>query len=301
MTEQESPRPEPSSRPRSNLWLESRYRKLRRGLPQTVFFCPKCKGDRRRRVGCKTCEGFGKLTRESVQELIARRLLPAMQAKAGVFHGAGREDIDVLMLGRGRPFVFEVQGAREPNVDLEALRLDIMARAEGALELAPFVRVPRARVAYWKETHFDKIYRAEVGLAGPLPPAGLLAAQQFAGTILQRTPQRVAHRRADLERPRNLRVLSLLPMQPPLPTSADAAPDAANLRLELRVVCQHGTYVKEWISGDETRTSPSLATLLGVGCRCEVLDVEEIMTDDIEGPRVAPADATAVPQAGTGS
>jgi hypothetical protein len=44
-----------------------------------------------------------------------------------------------------------------------------------------------------------------------------------------------------------------------------------------------------------------LATLLGVGCRCEVLDVEEIMTDDIEGPRVAPADATAVPQAGTGS
>lgn len=302
MTEQESPRPEPSSRPRSNLWLESRYRKLRRGLPQTVFFCPKCKGDRRRRVGCKTCEGFGKLTRESVQELIARRLLPAMQAKAGVFHGAGREDIDVLMLGRGRPFVFEVQGAREPNVDLEALRLDIMARAEGALELAPLVRVPRARVAYWKETHFDKIYRAEVGLAGPLAPAGLLAAQQFAGTILQRTPQRVAHRRADLERPRSLRVLSLLPLPP---AAADAAPDAASLRLELRVVCQHGTYVKEWISGDETRTSPSLATLLGVGCRCEVLDVEEIMTDDIDGPRVTPAAqpavASAQPQAGSGS
>ena len=97
-----------TSRPaRTNLWLESRYRKLRRGLPQTIFYCPRCKGDRRRRQGCEPCGGFGKLTRESVQELIARRVVPTMQAKTGQFHGAGREDIDVLMLGRGRPFVFE--------------------------------------------------------------------------------------------------------------------------------------------------------------------------------------------------
>ena len=60
----------PAGGPRTNLWLESRYRKLRRGLPQTIFYCPKCKGDRRRRRNCKHCEGFGKLTRESVQELI---------------------------------------------------------------------------------------------------------------------------------------------------------------------------------------------------------------------------------------
>ena len=75
---------------------------MRRGLPQTVFFCPACKGDRRRRRDCVPCGGFGKLTKESVQELIARRLVPAMQAKHGVFYGAGHEDVDVLMLGRGR-------------------------------------------------------------------------------------------------------------------------------------------------------------------------------------------------------
>ena len=108
----------PARAPRVDVWLESRYRKLRRGLPQTVFFCPVCKGDRRRRHGCAHCGGFGKLTKESVQELIARRLVPAMQAKDGRFHGAGREDVDVLMLGRGRPFVFEVRGARRPDVDL---------------------------------------------------------------------------------------------------------------------------------------------------------------------------------------
>ena len=104
--------PPPGQRPRCNLWLESRYRKLKRGLPQTVFYCPRCKGDRRRRQGCPQCEGFGKLTKESVQELIARRLVPAMQAKEGRFHGAGREDVDVLMLGRGRPFVYLYDGQR---------------------------------------------------------------------------------------------------------------------------------------------------------------------------------------------
>ncbi|MEC7726402.1 MAG: tRNA pseudouridine(54/55) synthase Pus10 [Planctomycetota bacterium] len=259
-----------SARPRSTLYLESRYRKLRRGLPQTIFFCPKCKGDRRRRRGCEACEGFGKLTKDSVQELIGRRVIPQMQAKTGKFHGAGREDIDVLMLGLGRPFVFEVVGAKNPNLDLEALRLDIVERAEGAIELAPFERVDRKRVVYWKETHFDKVYRAEVAVASTPADEALASVQAFAGGILQRTPQRVAHRRADLERERRLRVLSLEPRD-----------DGA---LELRVVCQHGTYVKEWISGDEERTSPSLATLLGVGCRCAVLDVEEILTPGVSGP-----------------
>ncbi|MCA8966698.1 MAG: hypothetical protein H6838_15515 [Planctomycetes bacterium] len=263
---------------RSNLWLESRYRKLRRGLPQTIFYCPRCKGDRRRRRGCPQCDGFGKLTRESVQELIGRRLVPQMQAKEGRFHGAGREDIDVLMLGQGRPFVFEVLGARNPNVDLEALREDIVARAEGAIELAPFVRVDRPRVVYWKETHFDKVYRAEVVVDAPVAAARIAAAAAFDGVITQRTPQRVAHRRADLARERAVRVLGLQPL--------------ADDRLELKVLCQHGTYVKEWISGDEQRSAPSLADLLGVGARCDVLDVLEIMTDGVEGPRLAPRESS---------
>jgi len=267
------PQPLATPRPRTDVWLESRYRKLRRGLPQTIFFCPRCKGHRLQRRGCEQCGGYGKLTKESVQELIARRLLPAMQAKAGRFHGAGREDVDVLMLGRGRPFVFEVIGARCPGVDLDALRLEIVARAEGAIELAPFRKVPRQRIAYWKETHFEKVYRAEVAVASMPEAQRLAAAAGFDGGILQRTPQRVAYRRADLDRSRRLRVLGLAPLR--------------EGEIEVRILCEHGTYVKEWISGDEGRTRPSLQELLGVGCQCSLLDVEEIMTDDVVGPRLA--------------
>jgi tRNA pseudouridine synthase 10 len=229
------------------LFLESRYRKLQRGLPQTIFWCPECKGDRRRRKDCAHCGGAGKLSEESVQELIGRRLLPAFKARTGLFHGAGREDRDVLMLGRGRPFVYEVVGARNLDVDLEALRLEIQARSAGALELAPFVRVSRKRVPYWKEAHFDKVYRAEVLLAAPVEPARLQEAAAFRGGIVQRTPQRVAHRRADLDRQRQVRVLSLRELD--------------GGRLEVRVQCQHGTYAA--VAGGPARHAVHLS-----GARC---------------------------------
>lgn len=45
-------------RPQVKLFLEGRYRKLSRDLPQTVFFCPECKGHPRRRRKCARCEGW---------------------------------------------------------------------------------------------------------------------------------------------------------------------------------------------------------------------------------------------------
>jgi tRNA pseudouridine synthase 10 len=170
------------------------------------------------------------------------------------------------MLGRGRPFVFELVGAHNRNVDLEELRRQIHATSDGAIELAPFVEVSRERVAYWKQAQFQKLYRASVVLSSPVAGKAGTDLRGWKGTIAQRTPQRVAHRRADLERKREVQILELNPV------------DSAHL--ELRTRCDHGTYVKEWISGDEGRTQPSLSSLLGVACSCESLDVEEILADD---------------------
>ena len=184
--------PRQSPAPKVKVYLESRYRKLERGLPQTIFYCPKCKGDRRRARKCDRCEGYGKLTKDSVQELIARQILPAFKARLGKFHGAGREDLDVLMLGRGRPFVYEVVGARNPDVDLAELDARIASACAGHVELAPLERVERARIPFWKESHFDKIYRVLVEADGevPVPEIERLVGQTLA--ITQRTPARVA-------------------------------------------------------------------------------------------------------------
>ncbi len=47
--------------------------------------------------------------------------------------------------------------------------------------------------------------------------------------------------------------------------------DATSAELEIRA--QHGTYIRELVSGDGGRTSPSLAGLVGAECQVEVLDV----------------------------
>ncbi len=271
-TSTSAPAPPPASapagpahrKPRLSWYLESRYRKLVRGLPQTIFWCPDCKGNRRRRKGCARCGGFGKLTKDSVQELIARQLLGAFKARKGLFHGAGREDRDVRMLGSGRPFVFEVVGPRHLDVDLEVLRARIHERHGDKIQLDPFVPVQRERVAFWKESHFDKVYRAEVEVTPEVSDALLHGLSGRRVLIQQRTPQRVAHRRADLAREREVTFVRAERLGP--------------ARIAIEVRCSHGTYVKEWISGDDGRTRPSLAAELGATCRCEALDVLEIVT-----------------------
>ncbi len=50
------------------------------------------------------------------------------------------------------------------------------------------------------------------------------------------------------------------------------------MQVRVEVRAEHGTYIKEWVSGDEGRTTPCLGDLLGVGGKCVQLDVMEILT-----------------------
>jgi len=45
----------------------------------------------------------------------------------------------------------------------------------------------------------------------------------------------------------------------------------------VEVRAEHGTYIKEWVSGDEGRTTPSLGDLVGTNCLCRELDVLDIL------------------------
>jgi tRNA pseudouridine synthase 10 len=168
------------------------------------------------------------------------------------------------MLGSGRPFIFEVVGARNSDVDLGSLDARIAEVCAGRIELTPFERVARERVAYWKEGQFSKVYRVCVQAAADVDRAAVQALVGRDLEILQRTPTRVSHRRADLERERGVTVV--------------AAGDIGDREFVLDLRCVHGTYVKEWISGDEGRTKPSLSEILAVQCTCSQLDVLDILT-----------------------
>ncbi|MFQ5506414.1 MAG: hypothetical protein ACE5F1_16715, partial [Planctomycetota bacterium] len=88
-----------------------------------------------------------------------------------------------------------------------------------------------------------------------------------------------AHRRADKERRRSVKILE-----------AELTRVDSRLCLCLEVRCEHGTYVKEWISGEEGRTRPSLSNLIATDTECLALDVLDVIGPfpPLEG-RAAPA------------
>ena len=260
-----------SQPPKARIFIEGRYKKLVRDLPQTVYFCPDCKGHPRRKEKCERCEGFGKLTRESVQELIAWPTGKAFGSRKNKFHGAGREDVDVRMLGTGRPFVLEVLAPKSFDVDLAQLEAEINRRNEGRIELSNLHWTEKARVAILKETPHAKEYEALVEYDGEVGDDTLAALVGVRRVVVQHTPSRVAHRRADKDRERWVEFQLL-----------ERAGDGL---LRVRMKTQHGTYVKEVLSGEDGKTTPSLASLLGVPCRCLELDVTAILGEEGEPER----------------
>lgn len=252
--------------PRSNrldvrmrpIFLYGRYRKLERELPQTRWHCRSCGGR-----GCKKCEGTGRAKAGSVEERIGDPVAKAFRAWGlPLLHGMGREDADVRMLGSGRPFVLEVVSPRQRSVALSAIA------PEAGVELVEPLRETTADlVARLKTLDPSKRYRALCRSEQPIEPARveLLSASLVGPEIQQRTPQRVKSR-ADRVRPRHVLALS--------------AKLVGACELELDLTTEAGTYVKELVSSDEGRTTPSVASVLGVPIRVEELDVLDVLIED---------------------
>ena len=80
--------------------------------------------------------------------------------------------------------------------------------------------------------------------------------------LLQQTPNRVAHRRADLVRHRRVKHIEMVRR------------DATNAKVATLVIkAEAGTYIKELMSGDAGRTKPNVAELLGTEAKCKKLEV----------------------------
>ncbi|MBZ2164968.1 tRNA pseudouridine(54/55) synthase Pus10 [Methanobacterium spitsbergense] len=240
------------------IFIESRYRKLIRGIPQTKWPCNKCKGK-----GCEKCNYTGKMYAETVEELISEDAIKAAKGASAKFHGAGREDIDVKMLGKGRTFVLEIKEPKIRDIDLKKLVETVNKHAMGKVEISEMKFVAKNRRAVIKESSRDtyKIYKATVELENEVDNS-LLDSLKSMKIINQRTPIRVSHRRADKIRTREIRQLEYTKVDSKL--------------LELVIECEGGLYIKELISSDENRSQPSVAGMLKTGARCVQLDVLDV-------------------------
>ncbi|MHC1591980.1 MAG: tRNA pseudouridine(54/55) synthase Pus10 [Candidatus Helarchaeales archaeon] len=240
------------------IFISGRYCKYVRTIPQTKWLCRECRGK-----GCDRCNGTGKQYQTSVSELIGNIILEHTKGTDFKFHGAGREDIDALMLGEGRQFVIEIKEPKKRYLDYEMLEREINERAEGKIEVKDLKPSDKATVHRLKmnASTARKTYRALVELGSPTTPEKLKALEEHFKDIMikQQTPTRVLHRRVD--KIRTKKVYSI---------KARIESDAL---IELIIFAQGGTYIKELISGDSGRSSPSIAEFLQTTATVKKLDV----------------------------
>ncbi|KAA0001860.1 MAG: tRNA pseudouridine(54/55) synthase Pus10, partial [Thermoplasmata archaeon] len=238
------------------LFIYGRYRKLVRGISQTKWYCRKCRGR-----GCDYCGHTGKMYEESVEELIAHKALELFGAEDESFHGAGREDIDVRMLGNGRPFILELKNPRKRHINLEKLQGEINKYAQTKVTVDNLRYARREEVEELKNARHPKTYRITIAYEGNGKLNEAVNALRGA-EIAQRTPTRVSHRRADKVRYRKVMDMRV--------ENADAC------EATLVVKAEAGTYIKELVTGDDGRTTPSLSELAGMTITVKELDVIEI-------------------------
>lgn len=240
------------------LFIEGKYRKLKRGIPQTKWPCGNCRGK-----GCPECDYTGQQYNETVEGLIASQIIPMTKGNDTKFHGSGREDIDVLMLGDGRPFVMEVKHPFRRNIDLKFLRRLINSHSDGKIEVNDLKFTTRERIAQIKNSSTEsyKVYQAIATFDNGLTSEDIRKIENL-HTINQRTPVRVQRRRADLVRTRSIDNIEAERI------------DSKNIKLTIK--CQGGLYIKELISGDNGRTIPSISSITDNQAICSQLDVLEV-------------------------
>lgn len=255
--------------PRFNLDIRSvyilgKYQKLKRGIPQTKWPCSECKGRK-----CESCNFTGQQYPFTVEAIVAEHYVKASKSLSSSFHGAGREDIDALMLGSGRPFVLELKQPLIRNIEIETLKE--LVNMSDKVQITNLSITNKATVIMLKNSSPDsrKEYRATIQLSQNLENETLVKLKEIGNSQIllhQQTPTRVSHRRVDKVRPKTIYRFSV------------EESDSTQNTLTLLIEAEGGAYIKEFISGDEGRTTPSISEYLKQSAVCIELDV--IKVDD---------------------
>jgi len=241
------------------IYIYGRYKKLERGLPQTEWFCHVCRGE-----GCMRCDGSGYLYNESVEQIISKPAIELTKGEESVFHGAGREDIDVRMLGNGRPFIIEIKEPKRRKLNLNELKNLINKKDDEKVKVDNLKIVDKNKVVELKQAEAPKTYMATI--SGDFDERDVEKIDTSKPiNIKQETPSRIS-RRPEKVRDRSIHQMSVEELEK----------DSAVVKIK----ADAGTYMKEFIEGDYGKTKPSLSSILGKEVNCSELDVIQVHYED---------------------
>ena len=89
-----------------------RYLKKQRGLRQKQTKCERCQGK-----GCLVCDYSGLSAYNSIEGIIAKRLISITKGQVPRFNWVGSEDEESLVIGKGRPFFASISNPRTRKLE----------------------------------------------------------------------------------------------------------------------------------------------------------------------------------------
>jgi tRNA U54 and U55 pseudouridine synthase Pus10 len=213
---------------RHSTFIEGNYIKNRRGLTQTPWFCDG------KRIGGT-----------SVQEMLCNSLILELESPSHKFHSAGREDMDVRMLGNGRPFVIEcINSIKDPSLKSTEWFNNIEERINSENNEDVVMKNLRVGVPSCMSDMLDgaefkkKTYSCLVQLFGRKPNINDINLLNNINDlkVMQQTPIRVLHRRTQMEREKTIHWMK-----------CEEIPDTCCFILQM--CTSAGAYVKEIVHG----------------------------------------------------
>jgi tRNA pseudouridine(54/55) synthase len=238
-----------------SLYIKGNYCKYYRGVPQTPL----------------DFEQGNVLKLLSVEEYISRELIKVLEFDKINLIGSGREDLDVLMLGDGRPSVIELINVR--NVDnflnfgkhIKEIENNIYLGSQKRVKLLNIKKATKDSIKELDINNKRKKYECLIELTDDIDKKEDLEnllqkvldrlekekLENSIGLLIhQKTPIRVVHRRPNLTRERHI---------------TDLTYEVLSKRfIKIYLTTTAGTYVKEFVHGDFNRTQPSIKSLLNV-------------------------------------
>ena len=231
------------------VFIGGRYNKYSRTLPQSPWIID----------GVKKSES-------SIQEILTRQTERVFRPDTIKFSSSGREDIDVRMLGSGRPFMLELVNPRLLEYEEEQEELqEAINRSTDEISVRELKMVDKKTSSVLKtgEEEKEKLYSSLIWTSQPVTPQDLSFLNKVSNlTISQKTPVRVLHRRSLATRQRLVYSLKVKWI------------DSHHFQLDLST--QAGTYIKEFVHGDLGRTVPNLCSMMEGRVDIIALDVMEI-------------------------
>ncbi|MGC8562448.1 MAG: tRNA pseudouridine(54/55) synthase Pus10 [Thermoplasmata archaeon] len=229
------------------MYLKGRYLKKRRGIPQSPWIKP----------------GKGKEGEKSISEYIGLTVCRLFNGRDYNFFASGREDVDALMLGNGRPFYVEVKNPRKRTFDPAVLSEEVLNFSDGGVEVIDLSPASSVEIDGMKNLRSDKTYEVGLIIDGKVIEGIDEILKKYTDfKINQKTPRRVLNIRKDKMRERTIRSIEVKQYN--------------EGHLVLIIKAEAGTYIKEFITGDDGRTVPNLKDELDINVKIDYLNVLEV-------------------------